>query len=144
MALFEDDPMVVEAMQVFDEFGYDYRLKLRGSMMWVTIKSGKKFAFYPTTGRWAPYGRTTPSVHYRSKGARDFAERFLKPSDDLDDAIKEDSKKILPKELQSGDLRQFLEFIFEEFEDGKSLDQVYHNLLREHKAMAFALLKNDV
>jgi hypothetical protein len=136
MALSEDDPLLLEALKVFDEGGYDYYLKLGASMVWVTSKSGKKYAFYPTTGRWAPYGRSRPSVHYRSKGAQDFIDRFIKPSDEANEAIEEDRKNIIPDGVKTGNLREFLEFVYEQFEDGLTFNQIYYGIVGEHRQKA--------
>jgi hypothetical protein len=77
MPLRADDPMLLKAIEVFESQGYTYLLKLSGSMMWVENSLGERYAFYPTTGRWAPYG--VKDKHYRSKGPEDFLERFVKP-----------------------------------------------------------------
>ena len=95
MALAEDDPLLLEAIEIFDKGGYSYKLKLSGSMMWVKSKVGERYAFYPTTGRWAPFGNR--NKHYRSKGAQDFVDRFLKPNDDTAEAM----KRLRDKEIQS-------------------------------------------
>jgi hypothetical protein len=142
MPLSEDDPLLLEAISIFEEEGYSYQLKLSASMMWVTNKSGNRYSFYPTTGRWAPFGRSTPDRHYRSRGTRDFVDRFLKPKDELNSAIEEDRSNLLPDETKSVSLREFLEFVYEEFEDGKSMNQVYYDIINEHKAK-FGVMKYD-
>ena len=141
MSLSEDDPLLLEALKVFDGYGYNYYLKLGGSMVWVISKSGKKYAFYPTTGRWAPYGKSMPSVHYRSKGAQDFIDRFVKPSDEINHAIEEDRKNIIPDGVKTGDLMEFLEFVYEQFEDGLSINQIYYGIINEHRQKAWEELK---
>lgn len=75
----EEDPMFVEACKVFDTFGYRYMPKLEGSMMWVHGKDGTYYSYYPTTGRWGVFGYR--SKHYRSKGPKDFLERFVMKND---------------------------------------------------------------
>ena len=78
-ALSEDDPMFIEACEVFDKYGYRYMPKLSGSMMWVVGKDGTYYSYYPTTGRWGVLGLR--GKHYRSKGPLDFLERFVVKND---------------------------------------------------------------
>lgn len=135
MGLTEDDPMLLKAIEVFKEEGYTYDLKLGGGMMWVTTKSGSTYCFYPTTGRWAPYGKSMPNKHYRSKGARDFVDRFLKPEDEKKAFVAEQTpvqiQKLLPPEIKGCDLQEFIEYVYEMFEDGHTSKQVYYSICND-------------
>ena len=65
------------AMDYLDSKGIEYELKEGGSMLWV-YKKNKAYAYYYTTGRWAPYSSGGyPSKHFQSKGIADFVNRFL-------------------------------------------------------------------
>ena len=75
MALTDDDPLVLEAIAAFERSGFEYMLKLSANMMWVTNKEGRRYAYYPTTGRWSTFGNRY--VRYRSRGVEDFIERFM-------------------------------------------------------------------
>lgn len=55
-----------------------YEVKEKGAMIWIT--RDKKYSYCYTTGRWAPYVKGGyPKKHYRSKGIKDFIERFTEP-----------------------------------------------------------------
>ena len=142
MSLSEDDPFVVEALEVFDKGGYKYSLRLGGSMVWVASKTGRRYSFYPTTGRWAPYG--TRGKHYRSKGAQDFIDRFVKPSDEKRDLVeryvKDELEGLLPESFGCSVL-EFLEYAFEMFEEGKTLKQVFSNLEQNLRSKAHDSLR---
>jgi hypothetical protein len=142
MALSEDDPFLVEALEVFDRGGYQYRLRLGGSMVWVASKYGKRYAFYPTTGRWAPYG--TKGKHYRSDGAQDFIDRFVKPYDEkkslVESHVKSQLESLLPESFDCSVL-EFLDYSFEMFESGKTSKQVFNDLEQNLKSKSYESLR---
>ena len=142
MSLSEDDPLVVEALEVFDKGGYKYSLRLGGSMVWVASKTGRRYSFYPTTGRWAPYG--TRDKHYRSKGAQDFIDRFVKPSDEKRDLVerhvKDELEGLLPESFGCS-VSEFLEYAFEMFEEGNTSKQVFSTLEQNLRSKAYDSLR---
>ena len=133
MALEENDPALLETLAVFEEEGYEYILRLGASMVWVTNKAGRRYCYYPTTGRWAPFGTSRPKTHYRSRSVRDFVDRFLSKEDRLQVKVDERLIETLPEELKRADLMELLTFIYEEFEDGQRVCDVYYNLRREYR-----------
>lgn len=73
-------------MNYLDSLGIEYELKQGGSMLWI-YNNDRAYAYYYTTGRWAPYKRgSMPSVHFSSKGIADFVERFLTKYDKKEEA----------------------------------------------------------
>lgn len=135
MSLAEDDAMLLKAIEVFEEEGFTYQLKLGASMMWVTTKSGHSYSFYPTTGRWAPYGKSMPNKHYQSKSARDFVDRFVKPDEERKAFVAEQTptqiKKLMPPEIKECDLQEFIEYVYEMFEDGLTSKDVYYSIFSQ-------------
>ncbi len=128
MPLPADDPMLLEAVKVFEQEGYRYVLKLNGAMMWVESVPDRWYAFYPTTGKWSPYGMR--DKHYRSKGPKDFIERFLKKDQIVPQAIEKRKVEVVPDGVKST-LYEFLYYVYDCFEGGESLNKVYTDLLRD-------------
>lgn len=128
MALPADDPMLLEAIKIFEQEGYRYELKLNGAMMWVESVPNKWYAFYPTTGKWSTYGRR--DKHYRSKGPKDFIDRFLKNDRVVSQAVEVRKVECLPDGVKST-LYEFLYYVYDCFEEGESLNKVYRDILRD-------------
>ena len=63
-----------DAEKYLSDNNIDYESKPRGSMMY--IETDKRYAYYPTTGRWSVYPFRTK--HYKSNGIEDFITRFAK------------------------------------------------------------------
>ena len=70
-----------------------------GSTMFWIYFNDYKYAYFSTSGRWAPWNKGGyPDKHYRSKGIEDFYTRFLLPKQEftLEETI-ESVEKILNK-----------------------------------------------
>lgn len=120
-----NDPMLLRAIKAFEEHNYEYELKLGASMMWVKSHADKWFAFYPTTGRWAPFG--VKGLHYRSRSVEDFIERFLK----RDDQSQARLKQILPEEVSAVSLIEFVDYLYEKVEEGYSKYHIVTELTKD-------------
>ena len=68
-----------EVTDYLEDNDIEYEPKPKGRMIWIYNDLDEQFAYYYTTGRWAPFieGRHHPSKHYSSKGIEDFVNRFL-------------------------------------------------------------------
>tara|TARA_R110002051_G_scaffold320166_1_gene405123 strand:+ start:365 stop:967 length:603 start_codon:yes stop_codon:yes gene_type:complete len=73
-----------------------------GSTMFWVYFNDTKYAYFSTTGRWAPWNKGSyPDKHYTSKGIEDFYTRFLladKPTFKSETETKKEVKKILDVE----------------------------------------------
>jgi hypothetical protein len=108
-----DDPMLKIAEDVFTSRGVEFELKLGAAMMWVKGKD-RWYAFYPTTGRWCPYGMR--GKHYRSKGPEDFLDRFAMKGSEAREAI----ESLKPQEFNKVSMKDVIFWVYERFEEGKS------------------------
>lgn len=74
--------------EYLDKKDIPYDVRAGAHMMWIhNIEQDKSYAYYWTTGRWAPFAKSgRPKKHYRSKGIEDFIDRFF-----FDKEIKDDS-----------------------------------------------------
>jgi len=71
------DESMDDAMTFLDEKMIPYEAKFGATMLWIYFDD-KKYAYYPTTGRWNKYNYGGyPSKHYSAKGIKDFYYRFL-------------------------------------------------------------------
>ena len=67
---------VEDVIAYLEEQGIDFKYMERGSMLWIYCEKGV-YAYYYTTGRWAPKTRGLPTKHYVATGIKDFLERFM-------------------------------------------------------------------
>jgi len=67
---------VEDVIAYLEEQGIDFKYMERGSMLWIYCEKGV-YAYYYTTGRWAPKTRGLPTKHYAATGIKDFLERFM-------------------------------------------------------------------
>jgi hypothetical protein len=59
--------------------GVEYNLREGGAMLWI-IYDNRTYAYYYTTGRWAPKAaKGLPRKHYHALDIKDFMERFVFP-----------------------------------------------------------------
>ncbi len=66
-----------EVTKYLDDIGIEYQVRSGASMLWITTH--RKYAYYYTTGRWAPLApKGYPKKHYKSNGIADFIKRFSK------------------------------------------------------------------
>ena len=67
-----------EVTDFLDKKKLEYDVMQGATMLWIYYKN-KSYAYYYTTGRWAPFSKKSnyPKKHYHSKGIKDFYERFL-------------------------------------------------------------------
>ena len=66
-----------DVKEYLDSEHIEYEVKPVANMVWVY--RDKKYGYYYTTGRWAPFVRGAyPKKHYRSNGIKDFIVRFTK------------------------------------------------------------------
>tara|TARA_R110001592_G_scaffold235370_1_gene493409 strand:+ start:1083 stop:1688 length:606 start_codon:yes stop_codon:yes gene_type:complete len=71
------DQTVEDVCNFLDEYNIEYEKRLGATMLWIYFKN-KKYAYYYTTGKWAPFAaRGYPKKHFHSKGIEDFYNRFL-------------------------------------------------------------------
>lgn len=131
MALSPDHPLLVEALEIFDKEGLSYIPMLKGGMVWVDSKSGRRYAFYPTTGRWSNYGNR--KNHYRSRGAQDFVDRFVKKSEEEKKQVEDGLKGIIPTGCTCS-LEELLLYAFEQFEEGKTPYRVFWDIKNEMRS----------
>ena len=128
----ENDLSFQHAEKVLTDRGYTYEVKAGASMMWVQSKTGKVYAFYPTTCRWAP--RYLKGKHYRAKSVEDFLERFVEPTDEQENKIVDRVEESTGVKKDNGSLYDLIHYLWDEFESGKSVGQVVketHYLFRE-------------
>ena len=80
---------------------YELTEAANSTMFWIYFKYNK-YAYYSTTGRWAPFNKGKyPSKHYTSEGIKDFYNRFLLSAYTFKSGkeTKKEVEKILKKEL---------------------------------------------
>lgn len=67
-----------EVTDFLDKKKLEYDIRYGATMLWIHYKN-QSYAYYYTTGRWAPFSKTSiyPDRHYHSKGIKDFYKRFL-------------------------------------------------------------------
>lgn len=118
----KNDLSFQHAERVLKERGYTYEVKEGGAMMWVQSKSGKVYAFYPTTYRWAP--RNLRGKHYRAKSVEDFLDRFVERGDDEQEKFKSLVESATGVPNSNATLYDLIHYIYDDFESGKSVGQV--------------------
>ena len=71
---------VEDVCNFLDEHNVKYEKRLGATMLWI-YSHKQKYAYFYTTGRWAPFAtRGYPKKHYNAKGIEDFYTRFLLPT----------------------------------------------------------------
>lgn len=130
--LCENDPLLVEAIEVFTEAGFKILPKLGASMIWVNHpESRHRYSFYPTTGRWGVYGGQRK--HYSCKSPQDFINRFVMPEilAARKSAQAETNIDAVCPEHTKCSLDEFIDFICEKLEDGVPADKLKKQILRD-------------
>ena len=96
------DETVGDVIKFLDNKAIDYDLTAgAGSTMFWVYFNDTKYAYFSTTGRWAPWNKGGyPDKHYTAKGIEDFYTRFLspKPTFKSETETKKGVKKVLEDE----------------------------------------------
>jgi len=75
----DTDETLEDVLEFLQTSNIKYEVKEGAHMLWV-YHEDRKYAYYYTTGRWAPYKKYLggyPKKHYHSKGIEDFITRFI-------------------------------------------------------------------
>lgn len=99
---------VEDVMDFLDDKGIDFVLTegAGSTMFWVSYNDSK-YAYFTTSGRWAPYNKKLkgyPDKHFHSKGIEDFYTRFLTAEPDFGKKLSEENKKSVKEFLDSEDI----------------------------------------
>ena len=127
------DPVYESTKKIFDSYGYECISYEDKKYVAVKSKGGRWFSFYPKNSKWS-----AGSTLYWSNGAVDFIERFLKKNDVAMESLPDQLEHIVPAGIKVS-LEELINFLFEEFEEGKTANAVYHEirveLLKQHKVV---------